>query len=177
MQQTTQSAIEFGVEETARRLRDSLATLEWAVANVPARWTHALPDYVDPAEWTVARILAHVAVYEESAAAPVLEEMAAGRDGSAVKFSGEGSLAEAEALAREPLDVIMARLRAARQRQIAAVTSFNHERINAPLTPLWSGSGRHGGPLQPAGWVATKTFQHTWEHGNTVLRVALFAPR
>ena len=26
-------------------------------------------------------------------------------------------------------------------------------------------------------WVATKTFQHTWEHGNAILRVALFAPR
>jgi hypothetical protein len=25
--------------------------------------------------------------------------------------------------------------------------------------------------------VATKTFQHTWEHGNAILRVALFAPR
>jgi hypothetical protein len=171
--QKTGTAIRFDVEETAQRLRDSLATLEWAVENVPERWSHALPDYVDPAEWAVARILAHVAIYEEGVAAPVLEEMAAGRDGSAVEFSGEGSMAEAEALSREPLDVIMARLRSARERQIEIVRSLDHERFNAPLTPLWSGSGRYGEPLQPA----TKTFQHTWEHGNAVMRVALFAPR
>jgi hypothetical protein len=72
---------------------------------------------------------------------------------------------------------IMARLRPARARQIEIVESFDRERFNEPLTPLWSGSGRYGGPLHPPGWVATKTFQHTWEHGNAVLRVALFAPR
>jgi hypothetical protein len=173
----TPTAIVFDVPETARRLGDSLATLEWAVANVPERWTHALPDYVDPAEWTVARILAHVVVYEEGVAAPVLAEMAARRDASAVEFSGEGSQAEAEALAREPIAVIMERLRPARERQIEIVRSLDHEWFNTPLTPLWSGSGRYGEPLQPAGWVATKTFQHTWEHGNAVMRVALFAPR
>lgn len=36
---------------------------------------------------------------------------------------------------------------------------------------LWSERLRHS-----AGWVAAKTFQHTWEHGNFLLRVALFSP-
>ena len=40
---------------------------------------------------------------------------------------------------------------------------------------LWS--NRNGGEALAMSWVATKTFQHTWEHGNAILRVALFTPR
>ena len=55
------------------------------------------------------------------------------------------------------------------------VESAPVELFNDPKTMLWS--GRNAGRPHPLSWVATKTFQHTWEHGNSILRVALFAPR
>jgi hypothetical protein len=41
------------------------------------------------------------------------------------------------------------------------------------VTPLFT----RGETMRAPGWIATKTFQHTWEHGNALLRLALYAPR
>jgi hypothetical protein len=85
-------------------------------------------------------------------------------------------LKDATELSEEEVGWIFERLRKARSRQIELVERYDPERFNVPVTPLWS-SGRHGAVPHSAGWVATKTFQHTWEHGNAILRLALFAPR
>ena len=77
---------------------------------------------------------------------------------------------DAQALSGADLSHILQRLRAARGRQLQALERFDHESFNRPLTPLWGG-------LQPAGWVAAKTVQHTWEHGTPIMQTALFAPR
>jgi hypothetical protein len=166
----------FHVEETAGQLDQSLRTLEMGLALVPEEWQRRPPR---KDAWSVATNLAHMAIYEELLAAPVLEALAAGADGTgAAPSSDEGWFArETEALSREPLDHMLDRLRAARRRQIVAVRSFTDEGFNTPLTPLWVWSGRGNVPLDPPAWVATKTVQHTWEHGNSILQIALFAPR
>jgi len=178
---TLLAATVFSVEETVRRLSDSLAGLEWAVTLVPARWHHEAggPGPSGERPWSVAMNLAHMAVYEEQLAAPVLDDLAAGGDGSSVVPSGNEDWFSAGsiALSAEPLPAIIARLRTARQRQIAAVLRFTDERLNAPATMLWQGGWRSKQPPDCAGWVAAKTFQHTWEHGNTILQTALFAPQ
>jgi len=122
--------------------------------------------------------LAHLVVYEERIAVPVLEALATGADGvSATPSSREDwFLNDAVALSKDEVGVMVARLRKARVRQIDIVESYDPDRFNAPATPLWS-SGIHGTPPHSAGWVATKTFQHTWEHGSAILRLVLFAPR
>ena len=135
--------------------------------------------------WSIATNLAHLAVYEERLAAPVIEDLAAGGDGTGphvgVPAGGEGGasgdawlLAGAIELAEAPLDAVLERLRTARRRQIAAVRAMDLEALNAPRTPLWQ---RPGSPRDSAGWVAAKTVQHTWEHGTTIFQIALFAPR
>ncbi|MEX0801115.1 MAG: DinB family protein [Dehalococcoidia bacterium] len=168
----------FNVQETATRLADSLQTLEWATSLVPPQWTHALPDYYSPGEWSVAMILAHLVIYEETMAAPVLEALAAGGDGvDAAPSPGEGSLSAAKAISDSAVEELLERLAASRTRQIEIVKSYAPERFNEPVTSLWVNSPIHGRSLHSAGWVATKTFQHTWEHGNAIMRVALFAPR
>jgi hypothetical protein len=62
----------------------------------------------------------------------------------------------------------MARLGAARQRQVEIALTFSDERFNIPSTPGWR--QRAGTEFKSPGWVLNKTFQHTWEHGNAVLR-------
>jgi hypothetical protein len=78
-------------------------------------------------------------------------------------------------LAAEPVETLVARLHAVRDRQIAIIESTPAEIFNEPKTMLWS--DRNVGKPRALSWVATKTFQHTWEHGNAILRAALFAPR
>ena len=168
----------FGRDETARLLRDSFEIVAAAARSIPSAWTHANPDWYPPDAWSVAINIAHMAVYEAQMANPVLAAMASGGDGvGATKSDAESwFLADAIALAPEPLDALLTRLSAARQDAIAIVASFDDVRWNAPITPLWN-SGRHGSGRHSPAWVAMKTFQHTWEHGNAVLRMALFAPR
>jgi hypothetical protein len=168
----------FSVSETVERLRGSLATIEWAVERVPDKWTHALPDFYPGDAWSVAMNLAHMTIYEEEISGPVLRALAAGGDGLGAARSRREDwfLNDAVALSHAPVSEIMRRLVAGRADQIASVAGYDEDRFNAPVTPLWA-SGRHGAPPHSAGWVATKTFQHTWEHGNAILRMALFAPQ
>ncbi len=168
----------FDVGETAKRLRGSLETVEWALSMVPVKYTHSLPDFYPPEDWTVAMNVAHLTIYDERIAIPLLKSLAAGGDGvGVVKSLGESWFYDdAKALSVEPLSVLGPRLRSARGDQAAVVESFSDDSFNARVTPLWA-TGRHGNPPHSPGWIATKSFQHTWEHGNAVLRMALFAPR
>jgi len=165
----------FVPEDLARMLEESLTTLKWALTTVPERFQTMPPPHA-PGQlprWSVALNLAHMAVYEDLLAGPVLADMAAGGDGSGVAPSGDEDWFEggAQALSREPVAAIMARLDAARRGQIESVRRFSAAHFNTPTTPLWGG---REGLLFPAGWVAAKTVQHTWEHGHTVMQAALF---
>ncbi len=116
-------------------------------------------------------------MYDERLAVPVVASLASGGDGLGVVPSyGEDWLTEgARQLSAAPLEQIMAQLRAARRRQIELATTFTAEHFNRPLTPAWHDRG--GTTRKSPGWVLNKTVQHTWEHGNAILRIALFALR
>jgi len=135
----------FGTHETARRLREWLSTIGWAVSVVPERWSHDLPEFYAADEWGVAMNLAHLVVYEEQISLPVLEALAAGGDGVGATRSAieRWLLGDAVAIFREPVDLLLERLRKAREDQIDIVEAYDQERFNAPVTPLWS-SGRDG---------------------------------
>ena len=167
----------FDQPETIDRLRDSARTIESFLKLVPERWTHRAPDGWPDDAWSVAMNLAHMVAYEEQLATPVMESIAAGGTGQdVVPSGGEGWLLEsAQAMAGASLDSLAARLRATRERQIAIIDAMSGDLFNTPKTMLWS--GRSGGEAHAVSWVAAKTFQHTWEHGNAILRIALFAPR
>lgn len=167
----------FAIVDTIARLEGSFETVAAFVDVVPERYTHTLPPGWPDDAWTVAMNLAHMVVYEEMLAAPVLDALAAGGDGSAAAPSGAEDWFTRETLAAAALDVatLVTRLDAARQRQVAAIRSMTEERFNEPVCMLFA--ARPERSPHPASWVATKTFQHTWEHGNAILRVALRAPR
>ena len=166
-------ATTYRIDDVIRRLRDSLADLEFGLEQSPARWHHALPPEVAPDAWTVAMNLAHLTIYEENVALRLLRSFAPGFDPAGERRGGDEAwfYNEALALSAEPIEQALWRLRSARQEQIELVESLGETRLNSGVTPLWPD------PQHTAGWVATKTFQHTWEHGNAILRVALFSPR
>jgi hypothetical protein len=158
--------------DLARPLETSFEALEWAVGRAPEAWHHALPESIAAGEWHLARILAHVAVYEVRIAAPLLEALAAGTGAlkAMPRPDFDAMKAEEETMSAGHVAGIMAPMRAARLRQVDAVRAFDAERIAVPRVP-WGGP-----PLRPAGWVAIKTLQHTLEHANSVLQIALTIP-
>lgn len=167
----------FDRAEAERQLRESLRVLELAVAHAPQRW-HRPAEEDAPADfWGVAMNLAHLTVYEERIAAPVLEALADGGDAADAVRPGataDWEEREAAALSREPVGRILARLRAARERQTAALRRIPDERFAVPATPHWARV--RSTALKSPAWVAAKTVQHTWEHGNSVMQIALFHP-
>ncbi len=66
--------------------------------------------------------------------------------------------------------------RGCRSREIDLAGQFSDEKWAAPQTRAWGGFGYGPRTWSPARVVA-KSFQHTFEHGNSILRVALYAPR
>ena len=170
-----------GRTDSIDRLERSLADVLYAVSIVPVAWHFRVPaddpDLAWLGSWSVADNLAHLAIYEEQVAAPILEAIAAGYDAantvSSVLESNYDSLWQE--LAQSPMDVIASRFSAARLRQVDTLSSMSEERFQTLATTLWLDQLEAEG--HSAAWVAAKTFQHTWEHGDSILRIALFAPR
>ncbi len=158
--------------QVARQLEESLRALEWALSVLPAPLLKPEPRRLDPrrGEWPPSMQVAHLAAYEQRLAAPVLEALAKGGDGSEVLQSLRGGYdADQSQMASEPVGYTLETLWSARRRQIRAVESFSSNEFNRPVTPVW------GQPLRSPAWVALKTLQHTWEHGNSILQAALQA--
>ena len=104
--------------------------------------------------------------------------LARGADGTTlVRSDNEGWFYnDAVAISGEPLAALLDRLDVARSQQIEIVRSFTSADWDRPLSPVFaSGSERRG--LRSPAWIAMKSFQHTWEHGNAILRAMLFSPR
>ena len=165
---------------TIDRLTQSLADVLFAASIAPNIYHYRSPAAATGLEWlgtwSLAENLAHLAVYEENIAAPILEAIVAGRDAAPEVNSVIERDYEArwQALSKSPLDEIAQRLSRARSRQADAVSEMSDELFQAPTTTLWTDVLAADG--HSAAWVATKTFQHTWEHGNSILCFALFAP-
>lgn len=167
----------FTVEPVVRHLRETMAAVDWALDTISDEWTHQLPSYYPADSWTAARNLAHLICYEEEIGIPILTAMADGSTAEGKTFSmSEDRLNKAAVvMSAEPIAVLQPRLHAARKQSIALAESFTNEAFNARSAPLWNTSV-HGTPPHSPGWVASKTFQHTFEHANAILRLALFSP-
>jgi hypothetical protein len=154
-----------------------LATLEWAISLIPGKWSHDLPESYPSDAWSVAMNVAHLTTYEELLACPLLEALRAGKDGSDAVASIDERVEEARRIVQQPWSDLMSRLHGARLRQVKIVEAFPPARFNAPATGLWGAYyPLYGQRFHSAAWVATKTFKHIWEHGNAIMRVALYAP-
>lgn len=165
------------IEQSAlvAQLRASLETIEWASSLVPAKWTHRMPDWAPPGAWPVAMNLAHLVTYEESIGLPVLADLAHGGEAVGVVTLEQSFLEDARVIADDSVASLLHRFRSLRQDEIAIVEAYEESELNSPVTDAFN-EGTHGARRHSAAFVATKSFQHTWEHGNSILRVLLFAP-
>ncbi|MEO8539973.1 MAG: DinB family protein [bacterium] len=174
-------ASHFDRDAVLARLEQSLQTIEWAVSLVPAEWTHKSPSGTkmssDENAWSVAMNLAHLVLYTERLPSAVLRSLLDGGDGVGDTWFREPGPYEAPAveLASQPVAEILRRLRAARASEVGLALSFSESAWAAPSTRAWGQAG-YGPRLHSPARILSKSQQHTWEHGNSILRVALFAP-
>lgn len=133
-------------------------TVIWALAQVPrARWQQQPPF----GGWSPARHLFHLLYYEETRALPIMRLWQGGSmppDLPAGEEIAWGRAAGVEALVEA--------FRAVRQEQIVVASELADADWTLPRLTPWGQKNLR--------WVVTKTTQHTLDHGNSLLQMALF---
>ncbi len=167
------------------RLEETARILEWAIAQVPperllrepphGRHPQSDKGYRDYfGDWSAYRILFHVVLYEEAYALPTMRHWLGEPNPGVDLVNPEPGVEEAawqEGLERgADLPALLERFRALRQEQIRVLESipadeWDREKVDTSRGPV------------SAGFVVAKTVQHTLDHGNALMRNALYWDR
>ncbi len=133
----------------------------WGTEQVPEARRYAQPPK-GLGEWTVARHVFHLWYYEQTIALPSMHQWLGGVMPS-VEDSDEDI---AWSKTQDKVESLLEKFRGVRAEQIAllpkieaAAWETNREAVWGPVTLLW---------------VVSKTYQHTAEHINDVMRIGLF---
>ncbi len=147
------------------QLTASADGLEWAYRQIPARLHEELPPDPDHlGTWSPARHVWHVTEYERCLAIPAMTKWLAGPPQPQEDWPDDDE-AWARVQARDA-DELIEQFRRIRQQQIALLDRYAPED--------WSTLRATGWGPKPLAMVVTKTFQHTYEHGDTLLRMGLW---
>jgi len=116
-------------------------------------------------EWPAARHVFHMDFYEQTIALPSMRQWL-GEPCPSLEGLDE-DLAWGEG--KDDFEGLLAEFEKVRTEQIALLPKFDDPTWNAAIETIW-------GPVTLA-WVVSKTYQHTAEHTNDVMRIALFWDR
>lgn len=169
-------------------LQISADGLIWSVEQMPVERRHSAPPR-HPDTWPVARQLFHMVYYEETLVLPNMNMWLPGtaalsqnvhehvettgardmdfeerRDQQAQNRSEEQVWADEQGV--EHVDRLIERFRAVRASQLVMLPQFDEQAWETPREATWGNVTLR--------WVVTKTFQHTAEHTNDILKMALF---
>ena len=114
--------------------------------------------------WPAARHVWHVTGYERCLALPAMQGWLDGEASSAEEWHDDD--AAWEAAADQSMERLLGEFQAIRQVQIALL-----DRLAAVD---WNALRKTGWGDKPLAWIVTKTFQHTYEHGDTLMRMVLW---
>ena len=147
------------------QLQTSAEGFVWAFSRVDPAYRLRLPpdaDYLGT--WSPARHVWHVAEYERCLALPSMQQWVGGA------MPGEDAWADDdatwEAVGDRTFDALVEAFLRVRQEQIALLDQLAPIDWEAPRETIWG--------YKPLSMVVTKTYQHTFEHGNTLLRMGLW---
>ena len=147
------------------QLKASADGFEWAYSRIPSAFLEQLPP--DPGylgTWSPSRHVWHVTEYERCLALPAMSAWIQGADSAEIDWPDDD---DAWASVRERgAAQLIAQFRGIRQQQIALLDQLAAVDWDEPRETLWG--------LKPLSMVVTKTFQHTYEHGDTLLRMGLW---
>lgn len=147
------------------QLRASADGFVWGVGQLDPDYHFALPpapDYLGT--WPPARHVWHVGEYERCLVIPTMRQWLGGALPPEDAWPDDD---DAWALAQgRPMSQLLEAFGSIRQEQIQLLDALASADWAAPRTTLWGD--------RPLVWIVTKTFQHTYEHGDTILRMGLW---
>ncbi len=153
------------VEWFRYQLKASADGFEWAYTQIPSDLRTKLPP--DPnymGTWSPARHVWHVTEYEKCLALPSMMEWLN------VPMSPEDEWPDDDAAWNKAQECgvsgLIAEFQRVRRQQIELLDQLARLDWNAPRQTLWG--------MYPLSMVVTKTFQHTYEYGDTLLRMGLW---
>lgn len=147
------------------QLKASADGFAWAFSQIPPSFLEQLPP--DPeylGTWSPARHVWHVTEYERCLAIPSMHEWIKGSISTESDWpDDDDTWAKVQERGAEEL---LSNFLSVRQQQIDLLDQFATVAWSEPRETLW---GR-----KSLSMVVTKTFQHTYEHGDTLLRMGLW---
>lgn len=144
------------------QLRASGDAFVWAVEQLPASRRYASPPE-GLGDWSLARHLFHIAFYEQAAGLPTMRQWL-GEPCPMVADVDEDEAWQFRQAAT--VEELLAEFKAVRDEQIALLDVFDEAAWQTTKVTVW-------GPVTLL-WVVSKTFQHTAEVLNDVMRLGLF---
>lgn len=144
-----------------QQLQASAQGLLWATELIPQERLYVAPR---PDRWPVARLVYHVVCYEQRLALPSMHQWLGGPKPEV------GTLEEDQVVENRlwndgqghDIAQLLADFRTVRAAQLALLDQFSAQCWQEERDALWGGRS-----LQ---WVVTKTYQHTLEHTDEILR-------
>ena len=146
-------------------LRASADGFVWAFSRIDARDHFRIPPNQQAlGEWSPARHVWHVTEYERWIALPSMQQWIDGQVPRPEAWKNDD--VAWSAVKTISSDQLIAEFRKVRNQQIGLLDQLVAVDWEEPLETLW-------GP-KPLSMIVTKTYQHTFEHGNTLLRMGLW---
>ncbi|HEV2663157.1 MAG TPA: DinB family protein [Ktedonobacteraceae bacterium] len=158
-------------------LQASGDALQWAVQQVPGEQVYTVSQR-RPESWSVARNILHVQYYEEHVVLPCMCLWLADEHAEGYKSEDAAQIArykDYETLAYDEemtwkqapdVETLLERFQTFRSQQINLLPQFAPEAWEEKRKAVWG--------KVTLRWVVTKTYQHTLEHINEILKHALF---
>jgi hypothetical protein len=151
------------VEWFTYQLKASGDGLLWAFSRIEPIFHDQLPPFPGyMGTWTPARHVWHVTDYERVDVIPAMRLWL----GEALPEDEHDEEAAWAAVTDRSYEALAAGFRAVRQEQIAL--------LQALAAVDWAEERQTDWGMKPLSMVVTKTFQHTYEHGDTLLRMGLW---
>jgi hypothetical protein len=147
------------------QLKASADGFEWAFSQIPPALLDQLPP--EPGylgTWTPARHVWHVTGYEKALVIPSMMQWLGGPVDLDLPWDDDDA---AWALVQDRgLETLSQEFQRIRLQQIELLDQLSAVDWNAAQETLWGS--------KPLSMIVTKTFQHTYEHGDTLLRMGLW---
>lgn len=146
------------------QLRASADGFVWGTEQIPEARRYSQPPK-GLGEWTVARHVFHLWYYEQTIALPSMQQWL----GGTIPLLEDAGEDIAWSKTQERVESLLEKFKNVRAEQIALLPKFEDASWNTTCEAIW-------GPVTLL-WVVSKTYQHTAEHTNDVMRIGLFWDR
>jgi hypothetical protein len=148
-----------------QQLQASADSFLWAVDQIQQERLYLAPR---ADRWPVARLIYHLACYEQRIALPSMRQWSGGPKPVVGTQEGDGTQEDRNWNGGQghEMSTLIADFRVVRSEQLALCSQFDEQSWHESRDVIWG--------QRSLKWVVTKTYQHTLEHTDEVLRAYLW---